>query len=669
MTTDSPSTNRTPLHGPWLTLARVIWVAIVLLLVVLWAVALPARMEYLQTVCVTTTCPEPYRRTIDPAIARVFQASGLSPDFAINAQITFELIFVGVWWLVGALIFWRKSHDRVAWFVSLTLVTFAGAAYPDNLYWLQDHSPVWRLPAVSLIALGDVAIMLFICLFPDGRFVPRWALILFVLYALVQIPARLFPASIFATSLSPLSTFPLIIGALVAQLYRYRRESNVIQQKQTKWVALGMAMAIGGFIGLGTLGFTGAPTSELSAFGLLVVSAAYWSVLLPIPVSIAFSILHYRLWDIDFLINRSLVYGALTALLIALFGGSLLVINALFQHFAGGPLVAVAASAVLFGAVFQPARRRLQRFVDRRFYNIQIDYQKTPLPIPAATTTSVTHILKQTHFGAYQSLQLIGRGGMAEVYKATHPMLGTPVAIKILPAHLAADPDFRKRFVREAETIAKLQHPNIVRVFDFGELDGTHYMVMEYITGKDLGGFLREQGRLSLTQALPILRGIASALDYAHAQGLVHRDIKPANVMLDTLSSISHLESFRAVLTDFGIAKILGLGTHYTQTGSLLGTFDYIAPEQIQGAADVDERADVYALGVMAYQMLTGKLPFQHHNPGALLMAHLTQPPPDPCDLVPNLPSSASFAIRRAMAKNPDERNHTAGEFVAACER
>jgi len=207
--------------------------------------------------------------------------------------------------------------------------------------------------------------------------------------------------------------------------------------------------------------------------------------------------------------------------------------------------------------------------------------------------------------------------------------------------------------------VSKLQHPHIIRVFDFGESGGTHYMVMEYIAGKDLGRFLTERGRLSFAEAIFILKGIASALDYAHAQGLIHRDIKPSNILLDTASAMLNPK-----LADFGIAKMMGNATHYTRTGSVLGTFDYIAPEQIQGAANINRRADIYAFGIVAYQMLTGQLPFQHNNPGALLIAHMTQSPPDPRDLMPEISAETARAIRRAMAKSPDERYPTAGEFV-----
>jgi serine/threonine-protein kinase len=233
-----------------------------------------------------------------------------------------------------------------------------------------------------------------------------------------------------------------------------------------------------------------------------------------------------------------------------------------------------------------------------------------------------------------------------------------------MPAALAAQADFRQRFTREAQIVAKLEHPNIVRVFDYGEQDDMPYMVMEYVSGQDLGAFLRANGKLSLASALPLMRQIAGALDYAHTHGLVHRDIKPSNILLDPVGAMTG--QTRVVLTDFGIAKVLDARTAMTRTGGVLGTFDYIAPEQIEASPHVDGRADVYALGVMVYQMLTGELPFKHHNPGALLIAHMTQTPPDPRQLAPDLSRDAAHAIQQAMAKNPGERFATAGAFVAA---
>jgi eukaryotic-like serine/threonine-protein kinase len=267
--------------------------------------------------------------------------------------------------------------------------------------------------------------------------------------------------------------------------------------------------------------------------------------------------------------------------------------------------------------------------------------------------------------GSYEVRELLGRGGMAEVYYGVHTRLGRPVAIKVLPAGLASQADFRDRFEREARAVATLRHANIVQVYDFGDAEGMYYMVMEYIAGSDLAQLLAERGPLPLAQALSILRDIASALDYAHAEDLVHRDIKPSNVMLSSITPEIG-QTPRAILTDFGIAKLLTPGSRATRTGAMIGTLDYMAPEQIRDAGEVDARADVYALGVMLFQMLTGRLPFTSESPAAVVLAHLSETPPDPRILLPALPDSVALAILCALAKDPAERYQTAGALVAA---
>jgi len=196
-------------------------------------------------------------------------------------------------------------------------------------------------------------------------------------------------------------------------------------------------------------------------------------------------------------------------------------------------------------------------------------------------------------------------------------------------------------------------------------------MVMEFIDGPDLSTLLKGRGRLPLAEALPLLQDVAAALDYAHSQGVVHRDIKPSNVMVEhadakhPTTGSGKNRTTRGVLMDFGIAKSYAAGTRLTQSG-MIGTLDYISPEQIQGSSEVDARADIYSFGVMAYQVLTGELPFKHNNPGAMVLAHLMQPPPDPRAIVPDLPDGVAGAIIQAMAKTPAERFATAGEFVSA---
>lgn len=284
-------------------------------------------------------------------------------------------------------------------------------------------------------------------------------------------------------------------------------------------------------------------------------------------------------------------------------------------------------------------------------------------PTVVSSSRSGSMVLAGATLGAYQVIELIGRGGMAEVYRGHHPRLDRTVAIKVLPASLAADSTFRARFEREARAVASLRHPHIVQVFDFGDTGGMWYMVMEYVAGNDLSKRIREAGALSLNQTRLIMRDIADALDYAHAQGIVHRDVKPSNVMLQPITTVGERD-FSAVLTDFGIARLVTGQSGATQTGMMMGTLDYMAPEQINAARDVDGRADIYSLGVMAFQMLTGKLPFTGNSPGVVMMGHLNQPPPDPRSLDPTIPEGTAQAILRAMAKVPGERFATAGAFA-----
>lgn len=647
-TASQPQTS-TRLQGGWLVAARVTQLAIMVLTMVLYVGGLTSAFTEV-------------RRVILGYEEALLQFN-LSVDFFATYFVILELAKMATFLITAAVIFWRRSEDWMAIFLSVMLVTFGADVVSGVIRNLGGGQPAWRLPADFVVVFGQVSVVVFFFLFPDGRFVPRWTRWLALIWAGWMLMAIFFPLGGPRPWPFPVIFLVLLVAygsASLAQLYRYVRHASPLQRQQTKWVVFGLGAAF--FLGwvipvLPRVIFPALsqPTSPgLLYFGISSTLSVIAVSLMPISLGLA--ILRYRLWDIDFVINRSLVYGALTLLLFVFFGLSLFVISQLFQNFAGGPLVAVALSAGAFGAVFQPTRRHLQRFVDRRFYNIQLDYQKTP---PAALPISSD---PKTTFGPYTDLQLIGRGGMGEVYKATHPTLNQPVALKLLPTHLAG-PDLRHRFQREAQVIAKLQHPNIIRLVDFGEAGGTHYMVMEFIVGKDLSRYLRETGALSLVLAGPLIRDIASALDYAHAHGLVHRDIKPSNILLEIKPDDK--AAVRAVLTDFGIAKILGGHTALTRTG-MLGTFDYIAPEQIEASAAVDGRADIYSFGVLVYEMLTGALPFQHLNPGGLLIAHMTQPPPDPRERAPDLPRESARAIQRAMAKSPDERFAQAGLFAAA---
>ena len=270
-------------------------------------------------------------------------------------------------------------------------------------------------------------------------------------------------------------------------------------------------------------------------------------------------------------------------------------------------------------------------------------------------------MIGQTIDGKYKISDHLGRGGMADVYKATHINLGRPVAIKMMHPFLATEDDFKKRFRREARHMAALRHPNIVGVFDFEVSDqGLYYLVMEYIDGGSLRDRLQEAAnsakRISLAKAIQIALEVGDALDYAHQQGMVHRDIKPANIMLNGKEE--------AILTDFGIAKMMS-GPSFTQTGTLMGTPAYMSPEQGLGLQG-DERSDLYALGILLFQMLTGKLPFDAPTPVAVVYKHINDAIPDLNSIDPELPDEICAVVVKAMAKDPEQRFQTAKVFTTA---
>jgi beta-lactam-binding protein with PASTA domain/tRNA A-37 threonylcarbamoyl transferase component Bud32 len=256
--------------------------------------------------------------------------------------------------------------------------------------------------------------------------------------------------------------------------------------------------------------------------------------------------------------------------------------------------------------------------------------------------------------GRYPVLRKIGAGGMADVYLARDETLGRQVAVKVLLPRYADDRQFVERFRREAQAAAGLNHPNIVSIYDRGQVGSTYYIVMEYLRGETLKDFVRRNGRLAPREAIGIALELLAAVQYAHDHRVVHRDIKSQNIMLD--------EHGRAKVTDFGIAR--AGDPSMTEVGAVLGTAQYLSPEQAKGQP-ADERSDLYSVGVVLYEMLTGRVPFRGDTAVSVALKHVNELPPEPIAVVADLPPSLNRVVLKALAKNPERRYNSAAQFAS----
>ncbi|MDQ1403087.1 MAG: eukaryotic-like serine/threonine-protein kinase [Actinomycetota bacterium] len=262
----------------------------------------------------------------------------------------------------------------------------------------------------------------------------------------------------------------------------------------------------------------------------------------------------------------------------------------------------------------------------------------------------------QVFNGRYELVRRVARGGMAEVYLAHDQLLDRPVALKILFPELSVDRSFVERFRREAQAAANLSHPNIVSIYDWGEEEGTYFIVMEYIDGRTLANVIQTEGPLLADRAAAIGADVAAALAFAHRNGVIHRDVKPGNVLIDTVGNVK--------VADFGIARAANTTENLTQTGAVMGTATYFSPEQAQGLS-IDPRSDVYSLGVVLYEMVTGQPPFKGDNPVAVAYKHVGEEPPAPRSLQPNIPAPFEAVVMTAMAKDPGMRYSSAEDLRA----
>lgn len=383
MTARSTTPGDTGLRGGWLLLARLAWTLVALASVVVFLASLGPYTEELLTVCTrgAKVCDNLGR--LAPQNVRELRALGLSAGFWAAYNGALDVAFMAVWSTVGAVIFWRRSDDRMALLVSLFLVTFPLAFVPDASDALARAHPAWWWPELTVKFLADVLAMLFFYLFPSGRFVPRWTRWLALLWVAHRVVNYFIPPSVVNHGLIGPLGFASFIGLLgsflFAQVYRYRRESGPEQRRQTRWVVFGVAAALGGMIlALLPFAFTEFPHGPHITVLTLVQTAAGDAFMVLIPVSVGIATLRSRLFDVDVVINRTLVYALLTASLALVYLGAVVALQHLFRALTGGesPL-AVVASTLAIAALFNPLRRRTQSLIDRYFYRGKYDARAT----------------------------------------------------------------------------------------------------------------------------------------------------------------------------------------------------------------------------------------------------------------------------------------------------
>jgi hypothetical protein len=382
----SPSASPPPttLRGSWLILARVVWVVVATTALAIIVFSVPSSYEHYSSVCTATSevCSE---RAVDqptPEGVRALQDAGLSVRTYALLNVMVDKVFQLVWFVVGALIFWRRSDDRMALLVSMFLVSFGPVTVDTtNAEALISAQPAWWLPVGAVVIVGQVCVVLFFLLFPTGRFAPRWTRWLAVAFPAFLVPDILFPALYSRSPALEMVSYLVFLGIVVSlvwsQIYSYRRFSSPAQRRQTKWVVFGTTLAIAGtfpFQAPVDLAFVDGDTP----LAILLLRTGFVLSFLLVPLSISVAVLRSHLFDIDILINRTLVYGALTVMLIGLYFGAIVVLQRLFVATTGGKsTLAVVASTLAIAALFNPLRRRIQSLIDRGFYRNKYDARKT----------------------------------------------------------------------------------------------------------------------------------------------------------------------------------------------------------------------------------------------------------------------------------------------------
>lgn len=655
-------------HPGWAWVGRVAW--LVVLLGTLWLLAnnLSHFYAFGQVVCEQNCHPFALTSLLAKQLAEFGLPLSFWPAHIIAFDILTSVLYIGV----GTLIFLRRSDDWLSLITSSMLlmlginVLISNSTFPDDASTL--HLRLAQLHTVVAIYL----VVKFASVFPNGRYVRR--IDRFVVYGLVawEVLRRVFLSDSMTDSGASLLMYVLIIIGFVTwlmlgQIYRYRHMSTPGQRQQTKWVMLASALTLVGMVTAASTYFIVLPLFDPQVNTLplnVALRALYYLALMALPVGIGFSVFRYKIWEADLAINRSIVYGCVALIIIAGFALGFVLLDRALWLLAGQDLQVVASVLTTLGVVvsFRPIMSRVRHLIDTHIYHFRTDLgelAQRQRRAEAVILRGETGALTGQQRDSYLLQAMVGKGGMGQVYHAIDARTDQAVAVKVLSDLLLYDSESVARFQREAQMARDLEHPRLVHVLDFGGLPDQPYLVMPFVDGLNMSQHLEQNGPFALDALMPILADVVEGLTYLHMRGLVHRDVKPSNVIL--------AGDGRAYLTDFGLMKLLDDATMLTASG-LIGTLDYIAPEQISDASSVDHRCDIYALGVMTYQALTGVLPFKG-SVGQLVFAHLKQPPPDPRTVMPDLPAWVAQAVMRALAKNPQDRYESVAAFLHALQQ
>lgn len=576
--------------------------------------------------------------------------------------------------VLGGLIFYLRKDSwmaavAVAFAVLVSLATTQGAMTLGG----EHESLVLLVNVVRSLTL--LAILLLFYQFPTGRFVPcwtRWVVGVFVVQQVVWLVVWSVSGSPsdWNASLDAVFGMLVIVGGLLAQRYRYTRVSTAEERQQTKWTVtvLGINTAIF-LLSVLTTQFTHQlfASELLNVAWKLLLYHSYAFATLMIPVTLVAAILRYRLWDVDIFINRGLVYGSMTAILGLIFAACILVFMQIALQISDDRhlLLALGIAGLAVGALFHPLRQRLQRLVDRRIYGIAIAYDPQADPNSLGGPRNEGFEVSRSHkrMNHYTCGELLRREALVDVYSAVDTVAEERVDVLFIDLDSRAPgAGVHERFSQLAQNVSTVRHRGVVPVLDHGIFEGTPYLVTPPRRDKDLGMRLDAVVRMPQEEVMEVVQDLADALDAIHARGLFHLNLCPENVLL-TRPTRDHSGN-RARLAGLGVATCLT--QLHGGPGPAHGNVDYIAPELVRGDEHIDHRADIYALGMLAYRLLTGRTAFPKSTAAARLIAHLHEPPPDPAELVPGLSPAIGQSIRRALAKRPGDRFDSAGEMLRA---